>query len=303
MAHVEVGFQSEALAEALSEALRGKFARIEDALMRLGGMPTTPPKFKLAQAFGAEMGKASGQASELLNFLSQENSEPDHPRVYLPMAAAFGWAGRARAGRDVETAWQGLAFLAADERDPVRLATREALTALCTLPGASDELVSRAMAWLALPDREERCNASSTMVEVLGDKKVLSQLKDAEALFTYLSALLFELGEMPRSAERSDGRRRVLQGMPRTFAQAVATFAASGEGPEWLDKECEGTRQPILREVLSATLVKLITSGGGVSAEVIERSRAALKGSAKPPRDPTRIRKGAGRGARTRRIK
>jgi len=303
MAQAEVGFQSEALAQALAEALRGKFERIEDALMRLGGMPSTPPKLKLAQAFGAEMGRATGQASALLNALSREYAEPDSPRVYLPMAAAFGWAGRARAGRDEETAWEGLAFLAADERDPVRLATREALIALGNRPGSGDDLVTRAMAWLALPDREDRCNASSTMVEVLGDKKVLAQVKDPEALFSYLSALLFELGEMPRAAERSVGRRRLMQGLPRTFAQAVSTFADSGEGPAWLDRECEATKKPALRELLSATTVKLTTAHGAVSTSLIERSRAALQGSAKPPRDPSRIRKGSGRGARTRRIK
>jgi hypothetical protein len=38
----------------------------------------------------------------------------------------------------------------------------------------------------------------------------------------------------------------------------------------------------------------------GQGAALAQRLRAALEGSAKPPRDPTRIRRGAGRGKSTR---
>ena len=54
------------------------------------------------------------------------------------MAAAYGWAARLAAGREVGTAWAALATLAGDERAPVRVGTLEALASFAARPARGE---------------------------------------------------------------------------------------------------------------------------------------------------------------------
>jgi hypothetical protein len=58
-----------------------------------------------------------------------------------------------------------------------------------------------------------------------------------------------------------------------------------------------------VRAALSESLQKLRAQSEGASALLVERLRAALQASAKPPRDPTRKRPGSDRGRASRRVK
>jgi hypothetical protein len=300
---MESGLQSEVILQALNEALRGQCTNLEDRLSRYGGMPTPTPKLKLAAAFGVEVNKGSDGVVELLQKLGNNDAAPDTAQIYLPMAAAFGWAGRTSAGKDLTIAWAALAQLAADERAPVRFATGVALSNLARRVGGADELVSHAKEWLDLEDREASYSASATILEVLASTSVLSTLKNHQALFEYLSRVLFDLAEMPRSAERSDGRRRMLQILPKTLGTVVMVFSAADRGIHWLAQECAMVRHPSVREVLSGTIVKLSSPQHGLPGGAVELARIALKASAKPLRDPSRVRPGSGRGKKTRRIR
>ena len=58
-----------------------------------------------------------------------------------------------------------------------------------------------------------------------------------------------------------------------------------------------------MRSALSNAILGLRQGAPGPGAETIQRLRAALEGSAKPLRDPTRLRPGTGRGRESRKMK
>jgi hypothetical protein len=302
------GFRNDALRAALSAALAGRPAQLEDLLGRHGGGHDRRPNLRLAAAFGAEMATltaAPGTAARLLARLGGDDAAPDTPRVFLPIAAAHGWVGRLRAGRDVDLAWPALAELAADERAPVRLGALDALTSFAARGAGAGQLVKRAIDWLELDDREQCFGAAALAIEVLADRRVLSSLGDPRRLLDYLSAAIAAAAQAPRSFERSPARRRLLQALPRTLAAVVAVFDEAQRGATWLEAECAQARHPDVREALSSALLELNARSqpGPGSAVAAQRLRSALEGSAKPPRDPTRRRPGAARGKATRRVR
>jgi hypothetical protein len=301
MSPSEFGFQSDALRAALDDALAGRPAELERLLSRAGAVVTARPNLKLAAAFGAEMAARKGATAHLLSRLGGDDAAPDTDRAFLPIAAAHGWAGRLRAGREVEPAWAALFELAADERAPVRVGTLDVLLGLGQRD--ADELVSRARSWLEADDRELRYGAAALSAEALGDRRVLATVRRHEPLLEYLSRAIDEVAEAPRSASRSEGRARLLAALPRTLASTVAEMSVGEEGQRWLEEECVKAAHPDVRRVLSDAIVALNGPAFGQSSAVTESLRRALEGSAKPLRDPTLVRPGTGRGKSSRRIR
>jgi len=308
------GLRNEALRTALSAALAGQFARLDDLLSRLGRGDGPRPNLRLAAAFGAEIAAQTaepGAVIRLLSHLGDNDAAPDQPAVFLPVAAAHGWAALLQAGREQERAWTALAVLAADERTHVRLGALDALTAVATRPGGrhardgrpGDVLVGRALGWLDLEDREVRFGAAAVVVEVFADGRTLTSLADPEALLTYLTRAIDSIADAPRAAERSDARRRLLMALPRTLAAVVSNLTADDMGAAWLEAEFVRARHPDVRQALSNTLVRFASRGADPGAAVTERLRLALEGSAKPDRDPTRRRPGAARGKASRPVR
>jgi hypothetical protein len=76
-------------------------------------------------------------------------------------------------------------------------------------------------------------------------------------------------------------------------------------GAAWLEVECTQARHPDVREALSTAILQSRHKAQGQrqSDAVTARLRAALEGSAKPARDPTRKRPGTDRGKASRRMK
>ena len=297
------GFQSNNLRVALRDALGGKTAELERLLSALGAVVTAKPNFKLAAAFGVELSALPGTVAPLLRKFGGEDAAPDTNRAFLPIAAAHGWAGRVRAGREVEVAWAALAELAADERAAVRLGTLDALMSLAAHDNGMDDLLARATSWLDLEDRDIRFGAAATVIEVFGQRRLFTTLRDHAGLLDYLSRVIAEIADAPRAAERSEGRRRLLVGLPPTL---VVVLGDGGEGVaarQWFEVESARADHAAVRKILSDTLVKLGPSGHGQSSAVIEEMRRSLEGSAKPLRDPTRLRPGTGRGKASRRTR
>ncbi|MDB4982902.1 MAG: hypothetical protein JWM82_3654 [Myxococcales bacterium] len=292
------GLRSEPLRAALRDALGGRTAVLEDFFARFGGGPDARPNFKLAAAFGDEMAALDDgrAAARLLAHLSADDAAPDTTQVFSPMAAAHGWVGRLRAGHDVEAAWAALYELAADERAPVRASTLAALRAFALVRRGGAELVTRAAEWLDAEDAEGRYSAAAVVLEIFADRQTLATAK-LEPLLEYLSRVIAEASDAPRSASRSEGRRRLLVALPRTLTVLAAGGAEAVV--TWLEAECTGTKQPEVRAALSFAIGRIQLG----SALVGNRVRAALQGSAKPPRDPTRRRPGVGRGKATRETK
>jgi hypothetical protein len=292
------GLKSEALLAALQEALRGSSVRLEDLLARHGGVAR--PNVKLAAAFGAELATLPGTLAPLLQRLGGDDAAPDDPRVFLPVAAAHGWMHRLREGREVEAAWSALMELAADERGPVRVGTLDALITFAAREGSADELIARARDWLTAEDRELRFGAAALVIEALGDSRLLSVVRDHEALLAYLSEAIDVVADAPRSAERSEARRRVLTSLGLGLASVVATVRAGDRGLAWFEEESARAKHPDVRKALSAALIKLASIPQGPPAARIDELRTKLEGSAKPLRDPTLKRPGTGRGRRSR---
>jgi hypothetical protein len=295
------GLRSDALRAALTSALAGKTAPLEDLLCRHGGHGTRP-NLRLAAAFGAEMAAVPGNVpvARLLERLGANDAAPDTPQVFLPVAAAHGWVGRLRAGREVDPAWDALAVLAGDERMPVRLGALDALTSFALRPGGADALVARANDWLEIEDRELCFGAAGVVVEVFANRQVLAALGDPQPLLDYLARAIAAIAGAPRAAERSDARRRLLLALPRTLGAVVIAFGAGHLGASWLEDQCREAKHPDLRQALSNTILALGDKSSGQGAALAQQLRSALEGSAKPPRDPTRKRPGAARGKSSR---
>lgn len=301
MAPPDVGLKNEALQDSLREALGGRPARLEDLLCRHGAVLTPHPNVKLAAAFGVELGAhPSAAVPGLLSRFGNDDAAPDTSRAFLPIAAAHGWAARVRAGRDVETAWAALSALAADERAPVRLGTIDAILTLALREGGAETLIARAVTWLELDDREQVYGAASMVADLLAKGDVLAALHDHGAMLDYLTAVLGLIAEAPRSAARSEGLRRLTQSLPATLAAVVAV---PGGGLAWLQHHCREAFAPELRQVLSEGVVRVGRGARGQSAAVVAALRQSLQGSAKPLRDPSRLRPGTGRGKSTRQIR
>lgn len=309
MDDARAGLQSDALRTALKEALTtGRPTRLEELLALHGAVLTPRPNLKLAAAFGAEVAATPDPANQrrvlaLLNRLTAEDAAPDDPRAFLPIAAAHGWTACLRAGREQEAAWAGLAELASDERSPVRVGTLDALLAWGMRETGADALLARAQQWLDNEDRERRFGTAALVIEALGDRRLLAKLRHFSDLLDYLTAVMAQVADAPRSAERSDARRRLLAALPRTLAAVVTHTAAGDQGQTWLAAHCQDTTHADLREALSQALVLLRSPAFGASAAVVDQLRRTLEGSGKPPRDPSRIRPGTGRGKASRRIR
>lgn len=298
MSKTSEGLKSEALLAALQDALGGASQRLEDLLARHGGGPR--PNLKLAAAFGAELATLPGELAPLLNRLAAEDAAPDDPRVFLPIAAAHGWTHRLREGREVEPAWDALMELAADERGPVRVGTLDALITFAAREGSADALISRARAWLQVEDRELRFGAAALVVEAIGNPKLLAVVRDQEVLLAYLSEAIDTVADAPRSAERSDARRRLLTSLSLALASVVAMVRAGDRGLTWFEEEAARASHPDVRRALSTALVKLTSIPQAPPAARVDELRKTLEGSAKPLRDPTLKRPGTGRGRRSR---
>jgi len=299
----QLGLKSEPLRAALQKALAGRDDELVRLLCHHGGLPAPRPNLDLAAAFGAEIAAQPGDVTRLLVRLGAEDAAPDTAQAFLPVAAAHAWAACLRQGRgtrETRQAWAALEELAADERAPVRLGTLEALAVLASKQGLADRLLSEATDWLGGDDLARRLGASALVVEALGDGRFLSALGDPDAVFAYLSLVVELVATAPRAAERLDARRRLLASFPKTLAAVAGNWRGGEKGRQWLADVCADARQPDLRDALAAAIVKLRTSSHGQGDAVADGLRKALDGSAKPPRDPTRIRPGKGRGKASR---
>jgi hypothetical protein len=302
------GLRNEALRSALTAALGGRPAPLQDLLSRLGRGDSPRPNLRLAAAFGAELAGsrvAPQTVARLLALLGDSDAEAEKPAIFLPVAAAHGWVAMILAGHERDRGWSALAELAADGRTPVRLGALDALALFAARREGrrADVLVERAGRWLDHEDREVLFGAAAVVVEVFGDARVLAALADPEAFLDYLSRAIEAVADAPRAAERSDARRRLLMALPRTLAAVVSNLTRDDLGAGWLEAECVRARHPDVREVLSNTVVRFASRGADAPAEVVQRLRIALEGSAKPPRDPTRKRPGADRGKASRRVR
>lgn len=297
------GLKSDVLRTALAAAVAGNSHKLEDLLCRHGGGADPRPNLRLAAAVGVEIAALPVPPFSLLTRFTTEDAAPDDPRVFLPIAAAHGWAALLRGNHGQPRAWAALADLAGDERPPVRVGTADALANLVQREGGALALVAAALEWLQVEDLDKRFAAAALVLEVLDDRRLIAGLGGAQELLDYLSRAVNEIADAPRSAERLDGRRRLLMSLPPTMATVIATLAPGNVGPGWFERLCAESTDPEVRAALSDAILLLRKTTLGQSSSVAQRLRQVLEGSAKPLRDPSRLRPGTGRGKASRRMR
>ncbi len=290
MTRLDEGLRSEELRAALELALRGDRDRLDWLLARHGGLPSPRPNVKLAAAFGEELAGHGAGGLRLALELADADVDGETREAFFPVAAAFalcaierrGAAGSARERRALDDT---LAALAADERRIVRLGTVAAICARAVREGGADVVVRWADGWIEGDDRERSFATSASILEVLAERNVLSELRDAPALFAFLDRVLDLVESAPRSAERSPGRRRVLTSLPITFRTLVPAIRGA---EEWLAGRCASVAHPDLRTALGLVLDQL--KGAKLPVSSIAALESAFSVSRPPPRDPTRAR-------------
>lgn len=297
------GLKSDVLRTALAAAVAGNSHKLEDLLCRHGGGADPRPNLRLAAAVGTEIAALPAPPLPLLTRFTTEDAAPDDPRVFLPIAAAHGWGALLRGNLAQPHAWAALADLAGDERPPVRVGTADALANLAQREGGTSALLRAALEWLEVEDLDRRFAAAALVLEVLNERRLIAALGAAPELLEYLSRAVAEIGDAPRSAERLDGRRRLLMSLPPTMATTVATLVVGDVGPGWFEGLCADSTDPQVRAALSDAVLLLRKTSLGHSSRVAQRLRQVLEGSAKPLRDPTRLRPGTGRGKASRRMR
>ena len=289
------GLGSAELKQKLTIAIAGRPAELAFWLTRFGSMPSTRPNLGLASGFGAEIAAHGDRALRVLAYLGANIASPDTAEVFLPIAAAYGYTALIRRKVSVRAAWEAVFGLAADERTPVQLAMITALTDLAasTTP---DALIAEVDAWIGHEDRDERWSALMVAVSVLSERHVMEAITDRAGWLDRLSRILTDIGDAPRAAERSEGRRRLLAALAPAIALVAASFRASPNGVEWLEAECARATQVDVRNALSAAIDQLRKRGSSEKVEVLEALRAALASSAKPDRHAARRKEGTNRG-------
>ena len=292
------GLKSEALQSALKKAVGGQTDALEDLLCRHGGGADARPNFRLAAAFGVEIAALPHPPLKLLARMGEDDADPETPRVFLPIAATHGWAALVRVGKHAKEAWAALGILAGDERAPVRLGALDALATILTRKGGAAELLENASAWLTHHDLDLRYSATALALEALSAKAAVAALAARPEFLDYLARAIDEIATAPRSAERLDGRRRLLMSLPQTLAAVVASADPAGRCLDWMEAQCANADQPDARKLLSDAILLLRKHGTG--PVVIARFRGVMEKSAKPLRDPSRLRPGTGRGKTSR---
>jgi len=301
------GFKSEALREALEHALRGRLDDLQRLLARHGKMPSSRPNLELGAAFGAEIASQTRDVTKLLTILTNTNAEADTADVFVPMAATYGWAALVQVSSDNQGAWSALRELLADERDPVRLAVQDACVRLCGHPGQVDRLLVQALRWMDDDDQDPPFGLAALITEVFAKKTIIARLADKAVLREFLSRALAAVANAPRSASRWDSYRRLLTALPHGIAACVTSAGSTSELAQdtlaWLKNECSNAQGDPERKLLSEAILQLRAPSNGLAAGAIDSLSAALSSTSKPPRDPTRMRVGQGRGKHSRPIR
>lgn len=285
------GLRSDELRAALAEALAGRDARLGELLARHGGLPGPRPNLALGAAFGEAIAREGRGARRVLSALAGDGAPADSPRAFLAIAAAYGYVARIES--DAGDAWSGIFEATADDRGPVRVGVIAALVERAARGGgAVDALIAEAEAWLEHEDREHRDAAIAIVLEVIADRAALGGVGQRERLLGWLERVLEATASAPRAAERSPARRKVLGALPGAIASVAGGLRGAPEGVAWLHARLAETKHPDVRAAMEQAIDRLRRGAHALPGATIDALRASLASSAKPPRDPARIREG-----------
>ena len=145
---------------------------------------------------------------------------------------------------------------------------------------------------MVLCERASRKGERQALEELM--ERADEEKKDRrDAVLDLMTDAFTRADDSPRSADRSQGLRVLRLGLPLQIVRAAVRFS---ETLDWL-KERLAYPRPETREVIAETIRALRKIVGEAEAD---RLRLEHEGSAKPPRDPSRIVKGTRKRSRGR---
>lgn len=263
--------KSEQLRAALDRYVASGDRLVFSLLTRHGGLPGPKPNHELAAAFAGELLARRRDADRVLRELLDGDADTVRatlPSVFLPVVGAHALAARLVAGVDARRSAAALSELASDVRKVVRDGVVAALV------GASARLDL-----LSVPELREGFLSKSVLLEALSHRAACDRVSRPDELVSLLDAAACEIVDAPRSAERSQGRRRLLEALGET----VPVFFRFPEVRAWLG-DAARTESPELRAALEQA-VSTVQRQGASNAE-LDPVRAALDASAPKRRDP-----------------
>ena len=295
------GLRSEALRAALASALAGKPEALEDLLRRHGDGHGARPNLRLAAAFGAEISALPGAARRACSIGSaRTTARPTRPTCSSrspPRTGGSGGCGpiatsarpgtRWRCSRETNACPSGWARWPRWRRSP----GVPAAGTRCWRGRSTGWSSTTARSASAPPAWSSRCSPTARRWPRSPTPRRCSTICRARS---------------PRSPARRGRRSDRMRaggccsrcpGRWPAWRPACAPAIAARPG----SRKSAGTpRHPDVRGALSKTILILADKSSGQGAALAQGLRAALEGSAKPPRDPTRIRPGAARGRSSR---
>lgn len=271
--------RSERLEAALARALEGEDVEVFlDQIDRVSGLPGPRPNVDVLLALGGSIAAAGPAGDELCAYLLEDKKVS---RYWVGIATLA-----ARATKKNEK--RALGELV-DRADEVEKEKRDAVVTCLSavLATRGDE---------ALPLVRQRANGylhAHVALEAMTSQRALSAMKSGDELIGLLGEAFAMSDESPRAAERSQGLRLLRQELPAQIIRAFVRFADLAAFVE----ERTAIERPESREIVGLTIAGLRKILGEAEAD---RLRLALEGTAKAPRDPTRIVQGTRKRSRGR---
>lgn len=282
--------RSAAVVKALAQAIETEDRHLFALLVRLGDLPGPRPNDDLAAAVGVALAATGSRGDHLLRELlavDEARASGTSGEAYLPYVAAHTLAARIARDFDVRNGWTALEELAGDARKVVRDGVVSALIGLSD----REDLAARFATWM------DGYLQAAVALEVLSDRAALDRVANPDDIIARLDDATTLAEDAPRAAERSQGRRRLLEVIEITIPRFAARFAQT---LDWLAKRA-ATKQPEIRAALEKALLGL-DKKGLVDAK-LDPIRKALDASRPLRRDPTDYRgptRGRGRKAHRR---
>ena len=283
---------------------RGDERPLFDLLMRASRLPGPAPNLDLVKDFGeacAARGPAVDRLVVRMATLDADLAPGDTAAEILPMCGVAAAGARAtRAARAEPRDERALALMLAalhDAAEDLRFRVRALVPSALAGVGAAlgPDLLDRLSAggWL-----EGYFHAAAVLL-ALGDSTSAwaPSLPDAAPVLDVVDTAYALARDAPRSASRYPGFKALLDALGAVPAQLTVRY-----GAVVLDRLAAWavSQDPAMRALVEANLRAPRLRGRFSSAE-IDRVGAALRGSAKAPRDPTQIVQGTrGRGKKRR---
>jgi len=264
---------------ALDAAMDGDDRKLVRFLIQYTNIKSQPPSAEFSVAFGdtvAELGEDADEMLQALLTVDEKLVGGDKAVSGLAILVAYALVARIERKKRAEEGWEILEDLAANELHTVRDGVVQALTRLAASSESwTSKLLTRFASWT------DGYLQGSVALDVLTQKGVLARMADPAELQQRLQECFDQAVDAPRSAARSQGRRRLIEVLGQvipTLAQRFPTIL------DWFAEHAD-SKDPAIKEALETALARLEKLS--LPSTSLDPIRAALDGARGARRDPT----------------